>query len=163
MTYERWNRIFNFAVVVLGTAASGGIITYVGFNPIWPAAAVAVVGAAQLVFDFGRSARDHQSLQKEYYNLLADVEAVVIPNDEQIATWNSRMTRIAGDEPPTLRALDAKAYNDALDALEFDRGERLKVPFFHWLLGGIFAFNGHTYNKLSALPGYKRPAEIAPS
>ncbi|WP_143019367.1 hypothetical protein [Mesorhizobium qingshengii] len=161
MTFERWNRIFNFAVVVLGTAASGGLITYLGFNPIWPAAAVAVVGAAQLVFDFGRSARDHQALQKEYYNLLADVEAEVAPTEVQIASWNSRMIRINGDEPPTLRALDAKAFNDALDSLEFDRGDRLKVPFLHWLFGGVFAFNGYTYPKASELPGYSPKGQMA--
>lgn len=163
MTFERWNRIFNFLVVVLGAAATGGIITHIGWDPIWPAAAVALVGAAQLVFDFGRSARDHQSLQKEYYNLLADIESEIDPSDDQIATWNSRMTRIAGDEPPTLRALDAKAYNDALDALEFDRGQRLKVPWLHWALGGLIAFDGHTYPKLSELAGYKRPDQITAS
>ncbi|RWC58889.1 hypothetical protein [Mesorhizobium sp.] len=160
MAYERWNRFFNFLVVILGTAATGGIITWIGVDPIWPAGAVAAVGAAQLVFDFGRSARDHQALQKEYYNLLADVEAVIEPTDDQLATWNSRMVRIAGDEPPTLRALDAKAYNDACDALEFDRDERLKVPWLHWALGSWIAFDGHTYLKLNELPGYKRPAEI---
>ena len=161
MAFERWNRFFNFLVVVLGAAATGGIITEIGINAIWPAGAVAVVGAAQLVFDFGRMSRDHQTLQREYYHLLADIEQNIAPTQQDVAAWYAKMTRIAGDEPPVLRAKDAKAYNDAIDALEWGREERLKIPFWHVLFGWIWPFEGYNYKKFCELPGKNEPKQIA--
>ncbi|RUX21581.1 hypothetical protein EOA23_25785 [Mesorhizobium sp. M2A.F.Ca.ET.042.01.1.1] len=127
-----------------------------GIDQLWVGAAVSFVAAAQLVFDFGRSARDHQALQRDYYNLLADIEESIDPDVAKCASWASRMTRIAGDEPPVLRAMDAKAYNDALDALDsYGAGEHLYIPWYQRFLGGVLSFDGYNYRKLSELPGYK--------
>lgn len=80
--------------------------------------------------------------------------------DAKCAAWASKMARIAGDEPPVLRALDAKAYNDEFDALEFsDPGERLYIPWWHRVLGSLQSFEGHTYKKRSKFPGYKTALE----
>jgi hypothetical protein len=147
---ERWNRIFNFAVVLLGAAAFGEALRHVGLGPQIIGAALAVIGALQLVLDFGRQARDHQVLQRDYYGLLADIEETPDPTPAQIAAWQGRMIRITADEPPTLRALDAKAYNDALAATEyFPPEERLHIPLHHRLLGSLFPFDGHNYLKQS--------------
>lgn len=146
---ERWNRLFNFAVVVLGAAAFGNVMVTYGLQQHWAGMAVAVIGALQLVFDFGRQARDHQVLQRDYYALLADIEAHPDDGGSLCAGWYSRMIAITADEPPVLRALDAKAYNDALDATEaFDSSERLAIPVLHRLLGGMIAFEGHNYRKV---------------
>lgn len=121
--------------------------------------AVAVVGAAQLVFDFGGKARDHQTLQREYYHLLAEIEETLSPTEKQLGSWYGKMIMIAGDEPPVLRALDAKAYNDALGATEdFDAGERLYIPLLHQLFGSILPFEGHHYQKLSEMEGVHQSA-----
>ena len=152
--YEWWNRLFNFAVVLLGTAAIADAMSAVGWGTAWIGAAVATVGAAQLVCDFGRQARDQQSLQRDYYSLLADIEASPNAEDIECAEWYSRMMRITAEEPPVLRALDAKAYNDALDAsIGFDSGERLVIPWHHRVLGGVVAFEGHNYRKMSEIEG----------
>ncbi|KAF0674336.1 hypothetical protein, partial [Profundibacterium mesophilum] len=63
-------------------------------------------------------ARDHQTLQRDYYALLAEIDAAVAPDDATMALWHGRMITLSGDEPPTMRAIDAKAYNDALDACD---------------------------------------------
>ena len=152
LTFERWNRIFNFLVVLLGAAAMGDVLAAVGVGFVWPAGAVAVVGAAQLVFDFGRMARDHQELQRSYYDLLADIEEHTDADQTQCAKWYARMIRITGSEPPTLRAIDAKAYNDALDALGLhDGGERLIIPLWQRPLAGLVSFEGTSYRKASEL------------
>ncbi|MFA8385418.1 MAG: hypothetical protein ACEPO2_07320 [Pelagibaca sp.] len=148
---ERINRLFNFMVVALGTAAVADLVSLIDWRVPAEAfgAAIAIVGALQLVFDFGRAARDHQALQREYYNLLADIEVVIAPDENQLAEWYSRMIRITADEPPSFKAIDAKAYNDAADALEFQRDQRLVVPWWHSVLGGVISFEGVEYPKAS--------------
>lgn len=145
---QRWNRIFNFVVLILGASAVGDVLAGFGVEQALVGLAVAVISALQLVFDFGAQAAEHQRLQRDYYALLADIEAAVEDSETKRAEWNSRMIRITGDEPPVLRAIDAKAYNDAADALEFDRGQRLIIPFHQLLLGGLFAFEGHQFVKV---------------
>lgn len=143
----------NFVVILLGAAAVGDLFQGIGVGQAWIGAAVAVVGAVQLVFDFGRSAREHQILQRDYFNLLADVVENTDPDTDTLARWQGRLIRITGEEPPVLRAMDAKAYNDAIDATEgFDEGERLLIPWHHRLLGRLFSFEGYRYRKLSELP-----------
>lgn len=152
MTFERWNRICNFLVIILGAAAMADAFKLYGIDiqKGWFGASVATIGALQLVFDFGGRARDHQSLQKEYYHLLADIEDRLDPTDEQVAVWNGRMTRILAEEPPTFRAIDAKAYNDALDSLGgYDRSNRLVIPYRHKLLGNFFTFDGAPYDTIA--------------
>ena len=150
---ERLNRAFNFLIVVLGTAAFGDVLTFHDLRAEWIGATVAVIGALQLVFDFGRQARDHQMLQRDYYSLLAEAEAALEPTPDQASEWWSRMLRITADEPPTLRALDAKAYNDAIDAMGWDAEERLIVPWIHRRLGSFIAFEGHNYKKRTEVVG----------
>lgn len=151
MHFERWNRVFNFVVVLLGATAMSDFMSRLGIGVAYAGAAIAFVGAIQLVFDFGRMARDHQQLQRDYYNLLADIEESTEPSDTDYALWHARMIRITADEPPVLRAIDAKAYNDALGAMEdigFSPDERLYIPFLHRVFSNIIPFEGHEYLKM---------------
>jgi hypothetical protein len=151
-TFERWNRLFSFLVVVLGTAAAADAFAAFDVNQLWIGLAVAVIGALQLVLDFGGLARLHMTLQRDYYLLLADIEAKPEASARQCADWQGRMIRITADEPPLLRAIDAKAYNDALDATSVDASpERLHIPLLHRLLGGLVPLEGARYRKLAEL------------
>ncbi len=154
MFYDRWNRFFNFAVVVLGATAFSDLAAVlapwlqVAVEPKLIAFYVAIIGAMQLAFDFSGRARDHQSLQRDYYSLLGDIEECPEPANEQLSQWQGKLARIAGDEPPTLRARDAKAFNDALGATElYQASERLIIPFSHQLMGWFWPFEGHHYKK----------------
>lgn len=149
---ERMNRLFNFLVVILGTAAVADALQVTGIPPYLIGMAVAVIGALQLVFDFGRQARDHQQLQRDYYALLAEIEAKPDATAEECAAWQGKLIRITADEPPVLRAVDAKAYNDAIDASgDFTKDQRLHVPLIQRMLSGLLAFDGYSY---------ETPAEI---
>ena len=148
-------------VVLLGAAGVSDLLGRYGIGQVEIGVAVALVGAAQLVFDFAGASRTHQSLQRDYYNLLGDIEEVLEPTAEQIAHWYGKMVRIAGDEPPTLRALDAKAFNDAIGAMEyFPQSERLYLPWYHRLLGRVFSYDGYDFRKISELPGYQKASKV---
>ena len=152
MTFERWNRWANALVILLGAGAMADVLSGLGVATVWLSLCVTVTGTMQLVFDFGGRARDHQALQRDYYNLLAEIEETPAPDAAALAAWRARMTRIAGDEPPTLRALDAKAYNDAFDALEFgNEGDRLVIPRWHRFAGQFLTFEGYRYPKRSEI------------
>ncbi len=144
---ERRNRGSNFVVLLLGTAAVGNATAGSPLAVEVIGAAVAVIGALQLVFDFGGQARDHQSLQKAYFDLLADAQASNDANAEQIADLQARMLRITAEEPPVLKAIDARAYNDAVDAMGLAQNQRLHIPLIDRLLGGVLAFDGRMYLK----------------
>ncbi|ETW11089.1 hypothetical protein ATO8_18759 [Roseivivax marinus] len=156
---EQTNRVFNLLVVLLGAAAFSDLITRIGMTSVWVGAGVALIGALQLVFDFGRQARDHQVLQRDYYNLLAETEVVHEPTPQDASEWHARMIKITGDEPPVLRAIDAKAYNDAVGAMEIDPEQRLHIPRIDRFLGGFLAFEGRQYSKLVELKRSKRLKE----
>jgi len=153
LKFERRTRWLNFGVIVAGASAMGGVLGYLGWPQFLAGAFAALLGAIQLVFDPAGSAREHRTLQRDYYNLLADIEEVTEPTADQCAAWYSRMVRIAGDEPPVMRAVDAKAYNDAIGAMEMDQQERLHIPLLHRLLQNWVSFEGYTYRKLCELPG----------
>jgi hypothetical protein len=158
---ERVNRAFNFLIVVLGTAAFGDLTKGIGVGAEWIGAAVAVVGAFQLVFDFGRQSRDHQILQKSYYDLLADAEAKTDPSEVDAAAWHAEMLRITANEPPVLKAIDATAYNDAIDAMDFDPKERLVIPVLDQLFGWFITSDGRQYLKVAEVEELKEKKKAA--
>lgn len=149
---ERLNRIFNFLIVVLGTAAASSMVEGLQVPTYFTGMAIAIVGALQLVYDFGRQARDHQTLQRDYYDLLADIEKGVDADVNCCAEWQSKMIKITANEPPILRAIDAKSYNDAIDAVgTYSSEERLFIPFSHRIIGGIVSFEGYDYKKIKEI------------
>lgn len=150
--FEMLARWLNLIVILLGAAAIADTLRNFGIGPVWIGVAVTVVGALQLVFDFGRQASDHQGLQRDYYRLLAEIEAKISPTQEDIARWKGEMIRITADEPPVLRAIDAKAYNDALDATGvYPDDERLVIPFGPRVAGGFLSFEGRSFKKLKEI------------
>lgn len=155
LKFERQARWINFLIILAGASAMSGVLAWVGLPQSIAGAAAALLGAIQLVFDPMSAARTHQALQRDYYSLLAEIEAETEPDEQRVAQWYSRMVRITGDEPPTMRAVDAKAYNDALDALEMDEGLRLRIPIWHRPLQHYLTFEGYRYlmeREISPLP-----------
>jgi len=144
-----WNRRFNFLVVVLGATAASDILMKYGVDQRWLALATAVIGAAQLVFDFGGRAGRHQILQRDYFMLSSEIEANPSATVAECAKWQTEALRIAADEPPVYHALDAKAYNQAISSLgNFDVSkEVLVLPLLHRIGANWIHFGGYTYPK----------------
>lgn len=131
--FELLTRSLSFLVVVSGTVAVSGLL-----NPKWLAAAAAVIGASQLVFDFSGRARVHEMLQRKYYDLIAQMDGVQNPTDSQIGEWQAALNRIYVDEPPPMRALDAIAYNAA--CRHVGGGQFRIIKFWHVFLSQIYPF-----------------------
>lgn len=156
LTFDRWNAWCNFFVILLGATAVSDLGEWMEWPrlPIVTGFLTAMLGAIQLVFNFSGKARDHQSLQRDYYHLLADIEENPAPTAGDIAMFNAHMTRIAGDEPPILRALDAKAYNDALSGTGLGaENMRIVIPWNHRLFGQVWAFEGYQYKRVCEIAG----------
>lgn len=74
-----------------------------------------------------------------------DIECVFAPTSDHCAKWYSEISRAAADEPPTMRALDAIAYNQATFALIEGETPIIKVSLWQSLTRHIFAHNGGSF------------------
>jgi hypothetical protein len=141
---ETWGKLFNFSIVIAGTSAAADVFGYIPDSRIWLPFGIAAIGALQLVYDFSGRARTHEILQRRYFSLMAEIEECVEPDQLQCAKWSAEISRIAGDEPPTLRALDAIADNQATNAM-YGGGNRLKVNMWQSLTRQTLAHNGASF------------------
>jgi hypothetical protein len=112
---------------------------------------IVLLGSAQLVFGFQERANVHDRLQRRYYDLLAKLDECVDPTSAFCKQILGEISRITSDEPPTLRVLDAVAYNEALDALygEAKKAQRLKIGLWRYWFRHTWAFNGAQFKSIS--------------
>ena len=145
--FDLINRLINFMVIALGASVAGKAAGQLNFPELWLELSVVIVATAQLVFDFGSRARTHEFLQKRYYELLAEMETG--DSEAKRKQWGEKLMTIAADEPMAMRALDALAYNKAVDATISDPQRvaecRLRVPWWHRRLRHFIAFQGAKY------------------
>ena len=151
-TFEAWARWLNLMVILLGTATVSDLLAPIGVKIMYIGAATTFIGALQLTFDFSGRACTHQILQRDYYKVLADFQAILTPTDEDIARCNAALTLTMADEPPVMRVIDSKAYNDALDATGyFTKDQRMHIPWWHLPLKNLWSFEGYNYKKVCEL------------
>lgn len=111
------NRTLSFVVVASGSVA----LVALWYDPPWFAAAAALAGLLQLVFDFGGEARSHEFLQRRFYELIAEITETLDATDQDLVRWKATLIRLYGEELPPMRALDAIAYNAAVDSLGYPK------------------------------------------
>jgi hypothetical protein len=144
--YDTLNRLLNFVVIIFGAGVAGKASKLFHVEELWLEFGTLIFATAQLSFDFGSKARTHEFLQRKYGEMLAEIELETTANP---AKWNSKLYTIASEEPMPMRAVDALAYNAALDATTSDpkikRENRLRVPFCHRLLRHLIARDGYEY------------------
>ena len=139
------NRWFNFMVIVGGTGTAAQLAKNHPDAAVWLGGSVAVIGALQLVFDCAGRAYRHDTLQRRYYELLAEIDCELSPTSEVCARWKADISRISADEPPTKRALDAVADNQATNALIGGDRPRLKITKWQSLTRQLFAHNSGAF------------------
>lgn len=125
--FEVLARLLNFTVVIAGAATLSEIVPtqWIPLQKTLASLTTLTAGTIQLVYDFAVQGIKHEHLQRRYYELLSEIDRFAAPSEEDMRKWQSKMVSIYGDEPPTMRALDATAYNDAVDSLGY--GNRLKI------------------------------------
>ncbi|MBB4577278.1 MULTISPECIES: hypothetical protein [Rhizobium] len=138
---ERVSRFLNLAVILGGTSYAAQVFINSPRGTFVLGLASATLGAVQLIFDFSGKAHHHERLQKRYYDLLASVEETRGPTMDDCAAWRAELTRIYADEPPTLRALDAIADNQATAATYGSSNPRLNVSFWQSWTRNLFLHN----------------------
>jgi hypothetical protein len=109
-------------VAVLGGTASFAFVKQFKFF----AGLVTIAGVVDLVFDVSGKARLHASLRRRVYDVLAQIEDPT----RGLAGLKEQAVRIYADEPPCMHAVNALAYNAAMQA--FDRPEKYQFPISNW-------------------------------
>jgi hypothetical protein len=160
--YDRLNRILNFLVIILGAGVAGKAFHLFHIDELWLEMGVLVCASLQLTFDFGYKARTHELLQRKYGETLAEIELDTAGED--VAKWNAKLQTIASDEPMPMRALDALAYNAAIDSIISDEAKRndsrLRVPILHRLLKNVVSRSGYAYQpQKDAISFWRRVAD----
>ena len=133
----------NFVIIALGTSAAAqlGDATHI-IDDKWLAGLAALVATFQLVSDFGVAAATHAYLQRRCYELLSELELVVVADEPKLAALRAKLTTLYGEEPPPMRALDAVAYNAACDSI--GKGEeRVEINWWQSLWRHVYPFNGN--------------------
>lgn len=142
---DRVNKVINSLVILLSAGVVGKAASHFALDGLWIELSVLIVATIQLVFDFGGRAKEHQFLQKRYYEILAEMEAAPQWDGEFLKKWSAKLLSLSADEFLTMRALDAIAYNKALGGVTDDpeqlRRYRLRVTVWQSLLRNLLAFN----------------------
>ena len=119
--FSRLHKATMLVAVLGGTASFAFVKQFMIF-----AALVTIAGAVDLVFDVSGKARLHAALRRRVYDILAQAEDPT----RSIASLREQAVRVYADEPPTMHAVNALAYNAAM--LAFDRPEKYLFPISLW-------------------------------
>ena len=152
---ETWSRWLNFFVILLGASAVADFAKDVPHGVVVLGLAITLIGALQLVFDFAGRARVHELLQRRYYEMLGRLKDTTTPTVEDCARFNGELARISGEEPPTYRALDAIAYNEANSTLYGDARayHKLRIHWWQSLTRNFIHHNGADFPFVGQQPG----------
>lgn len=141
--FDGLSRFLSFVIVAAGATAVVGLTDDLFVRAEYFAAVAALAGLLQLVFDFGGKARIHEFLQRRFYELAAEMAETPEATQLDVEKWAGQLRRLYAEEPPPMRALDAIAYNAALDSLGRRQDHRLVVRWWHTLASQWWPFN-HT-------------------
>lgn len=150
-TFENRHKLAMSIILLSGTAAFVGTLEYwslpIGIVKCFALAPI-VASIADLVFSFSEKARDHQMLQNQFYELLAEMEERE-HNKKNLNLWKGKLLRLYAEEDPTMRALDAVAYNSANSSLGRDKLDQIYIPNHHIWLKNWWAFTSHQYQSFA--------------
>jgi hypothetical protein len=141
------HRTAMFLVVASGTAALSPM------KETFPHAIPAIttlVGLLDLVFDLSGKARLHAGLRKQVFSVLADADG-----HDNICSLNRRLTLIYAEEPPTMYAVNAVAYNRAM--MSYGRSHKflLDISDRDRIIRHIWPFTANTFKSFDELEAAK--------
>lgn len=133
--FERLHRGVMFVSALAGTATVGGALAA---WPIFAALAgvvVSVLTTFDLVWGLDIEARRHSILKMRTCEALADLD-----DGGTLAKLRAALMRSYADEPPTMHAVNALAFNAAVSAMGRPVGQKIRVSPWQWLARHWFAF-----------------------
>ena len=131
--YTRAHKVLMFLVVALGAAALGVAVLYDSkFGLVFTFFAT-IAALVDLLWDVDGMARLHASLRRRCYDLLARLESGEPPDKLSV-----EFLRLVTDEPPPMYAVNALAFNTAVEATGRPATQKYvlrpwHVLFRHWL------------------------------
>jgi hypothetical protein len=137
------HRTAMFLVVASGTAALSPL------KETFPHAIPAVttlVGLLDLVFDLSGKARLHAGLRKQIYSVLADADGY-----DSLDNLNRRLILIYAEEPPTMYAVSAIAYNRAMMSYGRPHKYLLAIGNRDRLIRHIWPFTANTFKSFDEM------------
>ncbi len=137
------HRVFMFLVVAVGTASIGASISHENFWATAGTAVAVLAGLFDLLWNVDGMARLHSGLRSRCYDLLARLEA-----GESPATIRTELLRIVGEEPPAMYAVDAIAFNRAVDAMGRDQGQKYQLKDWQVFLRNCWRFRPNQFPTL---------------
>jgi hypothetical protein len=150
------HRLFMFLVVAFGTGSFGASLT--GGDERWHlaitvcAAIATLAGLVDLLWNVDGNARDHTRLR----DLAARLEA-----SESPALLRSELLRMVGEEPPAMYAVDALAFNRAVDAMGRPPGQKYFLKNWQVALRNWWRFRPNEFPTLDDIA--KAKASASPS
>jgi hypothetical protein len=129
MHYARMHRVLMFLVVVVGTASIGASLAQENKIATIGTAVAVLAGLVDLLWNIDGMARLHSSLRRRCFDLLARLEA-----NESVDGVRAEFVRIIADEPPAMHAVNALAFNAAVDALGRPKSQKYELAFWKILL-----------------------------
>ena len=140
--YDRWNNRFTLVIILAGASSISEVVRANAVAPIALGVLVTLAGSLQLVYRLGEKSHLHDRLARNFVDIQCSIDKCLSPSDEDVAQWESQISLLAADAPPTLRALDSECYNEASDAMYGSRGSRLHIGWWRRALRHYFAFEG---------------------
>jgi hypothetical protein len=141
--YARWHRRFMFIVVVVGTLSAGASLAKENEWATIGTAIAVLAGLVDLLWDVDGNARLHSTLRRRCFDLLARLEA-----DEELKSIKAEYIRIIADEPPAFGAVNALAFNAAVDALGRPPDQKYKVTWWESLWRHWFRYQANEFPEI---------------
>lgn len=138
--YAGWHRKFMFVVVAVGTASIGASLALDSPYANVGTAVAVLSGLIDLLWDVDGMARRHSSLRRRCYDLLARLEA-----NEKLEGIRAEFIRVIADEPPAMHAVNALAFNAAIDAMGRPPGQKYKLAFWQYWLRHYWRFQPNEF------------------
>jgi hypothetical protein len=106
-----------------------------------------VAAVLDLVFQLGERSAFHARMRERVFHLLAEAEEADA-SQRSLRKCFAALTRLYGEEPPTMKAVEACAWNAAKAATtrDLDKDDLLIVPWYwHYPLRHILPFSGSVF------------------
>jgi hypothetical protein len=146
-TMEAAQRFSRFATIV------GIIITLAtAFNPLgwaphvfeWTIAGilflVACINIAELTYRFNERASEHLELYRRFSDLLIRMSRPQNESNERLSDWEAAAASIRRDEPPTMWAIYALAWNQVVEFSGAPQTYRRKLGWLQYLFRNLIQF-----------------------
>jgi hypothetical protein len=134
--------------VLLGTGAVAMLSQALPGSAPLTMVLAALAGVIMLVTDPAAAAREHRIFRARYHGLVAEIDEA---GADQTSAGRARaqISRISADEPPVYRAVQAIAYNAAINALypeDQAKGLRYRIGALQRLFAHVLPMRGATFS-----------------